>query len=212
MTARTGLSDLITILRGYCNAGTADYSAGGTTFWSDDQIQTVLDRHRAEITNRFVQPVPRVITGGAIAYYDYYIGIGNWESGTALAVENGQGQAYGTALYSVDATRGIINFPSGTGGSIVAITGHAYDVNSAAADLWRVKAAAYASSYDFSTDNHRMNRSQLIKNCFDMANLYEEMAPVTIHKIDRDDTVTISQPGNEPNLHKQMFGDMKADE
>jgi hypothetical protein len=203
MSARAGLSDLITNLRTMCAAGTVD--------WTDDQIQTVLDRHRAEINNRFVQPVPRVITGGAISYYDYYIGVGNLESGTALAVENGQGQAYGTALYSVDAVRGIVNFPSGTGGSIVAVTGRAYDVNGAAADLWRVKAAAYASSYDFSTDNHRMSRSQLIKNCFNMAALYEEMAPSTNHKIDRDDT-TGGYDANEPNLHKQMFGGMHPDE
>ena len=210
--ARSGMATLISTLRGMTNAGTADYSAGGTVYWSDDQLQLALDRHRAQINNRYVQPVPRVITGGAIEYYDYYIGIANFESGTALAVEDGQGNAYGTALYTVDATRGVVNFPAGNSGKVVAITGQAYDINSTAADVWRVKAAAYASAFDFSTDNHRISRSQLIKNCFDMAALYEEMSPITNHTITRDDTVDYQAEQKEPNRHRQMFGNMRPDQ
>jgi hypothetical protein len=186
MTARTGLSDLITNLRGMANAGVVDYTSGGVSFWSDDQLQTILDRHRAEIRNIYCTPVPKMVSG-AVQYLDYYIGCANLESGTALAVEDGVGNAYGTATYSVDCARGIISFTSDNKGASVAVTGRSYDLNAAAADVWRMKAASVAQAYDFSTDNHRMNRSQMIKNYLEMAELYEGMQVPTVNKIYRDD-------------------------
>ena len=47
MTARTGMADLITELRGFVEAGTADYSivgsAGTTNYWDDTQLQNILE-------------------------------------------------------------------------------------------------------------------------------------------------------------------------
>ena len=120
---------------------------------------------------------------------EYYIGAGNLEGGTVyFSVENGVGVAYGTALYSVDYARGIITFAADNAGGAVSVTGRSYDLNAAAADLWRQKAASVAQAYDFSTDNHRMSRSQMMKQCLQMAEMYEGMGGVTANKIERNDT------------------------
>ena len=36
--ARSGMSDLIAQVRGYANAGTADFTLGTVVYWSDDHI------------------------------------------------------------------------------------------------------------------------------------------------------------------------------
>jgi len=46
MAARTGMNDLITELRGMTNAGSADTTIAGTAYWSDNQLQAILDRNR----------------------------------------------------------------------------------------------------------------------------------------------------------------------
>jgi hypothetical protein len=53
------------------------------------------------------------------------------------------------------------------------VTGRSYNVNLAAADVWRKKAAHYATAYDVSTDNHSLKRSQLIQHCQVMAREFE---------------------------------------
>jgi hypothetical protein len=185
--ARTGLTAILATLRQMTNAGMDDYSIGITTYWSDDQLTVILDRHRAELNNAPCSPVVRLVNGQA-QYFDYYIGAGNIEGGTALIVEDQAWNPYSSTLYTVDYARGIISFATNNLGLPVAVTGHSFDLNGAAADVWRQKAANVAQAYDFSTDNHRMSRSQMMSMALEMAALYEGMAPPTNHKIDRDDT------------------------
>jgi len=44
MTARDGMTNIIATLRAWTEAGTADYSVAGTTYWDDGQLQDTLDR------------------------------------------------------------------------------------------------------------------------------------------------------------------------
>jgi hypothetical protein len=65
------------------------------------------------------------------------------------------------------------------------LTGRSYDIYAAAADIWRRKAAHYASSsFDFSTDNHSIKRSQVYKHCLEMAEHYESMSSDAIEFTD----------------------------
>lgn len=47
-----------------------------------------------------------------------------------------------------------------------------WDLNSAAAEGWRWKAAKVAGSFDFVTDSQRFDRSQIAAMCLDMADRY----------------------------------------
>jgi hypothetical protein len=187
MTARAGLYDLLITLRGMTDASNADYSLGLQTYWSDDHLQVVLDRHRSDLRNQYAQPQYKPVSGG-YAVYDYVIVSGNLESGTALTVEDGIGNTYGTATYTVDAARGVISFTANTGGSMVAVTGRTYDLNAAAADVWMQKAAHTALAYDFSTDNHRMSRSQMRAACLEMAQFFQAQGAPSSVSLERSDT------------------------
>ena len=189
--ARSTLAELIGIVRQYCDVGTADYTLGTATHWADDQIQTVLDRHRKDF---YLSPLYAQATytdAGSVEYKTYIAQHRNLErtdGGTAVFyIETSIGADVGTANYSVDYLRGYITFSADQGGTAYYATGRTYDVNAAAADIWRMKAGHYAKAYDVSTDNHRLSRSQLVKHCHEMAQMYEQMgAPMNVRMV-RDD-------------------------
>lgn len=178
MTARSGMNDLIDELRTLCAAGASDYTVGATTYWSDDQLQTILDRYRTDIKFYELAPIEEYASG-AYVYKDYPIPYKYIEQ--SVDVLDMQGDAYGTALYSVDYDRGMVSFVADTGGAAVYINAAVYDLYRAAADVWRQKAAHVASRYDVKTDNQTLTRSQLMKQALEMAQLYDGMAgPQTV--------------------------------
>lgn len=174
-TAREGMSSLVSKLRSQTDSGANDYLVGGVPYWSDAQLQTVLDDYRKDIIHLEVGPLLEY-SGGVPVYQQYHTGYSDLESGTVFSVRDANGNVQGTALYSVDYARGVVTFASDTGGSIYYVYGRTYDVHAAAADVWQQKAAHFATSYDISTDGHRLSRSQLINQCFQMATLHRQMS------------------------------------
>lgn len=188
MTARTGMAEIINHVRALTNAGTADYTIASVTYWSDDETQRILDDHRVDF---YRQPLGKIqqYEGGAVVCKVYDAGFGFIESGDVFELEDSVGNTVGTALYTLDARRGKITFASDTGGSIYYITGRTYQTNIAAADIWRMKAANVAAYYDFSTDNHKMSRSQMMKHCLDMASHFEAQEGAMVVDMYRSDDV-----------------------
>lgn len=175
MTARSGMTELIEQLRGMTDAGTSDFTLGTTVYWNDDAAQRILDKHRRDFTDFEVSPL-QFITNGTADWRDYYLPWQDLESGTLLQVKNSAGTAYGTSAYALDAARGVITWGSNAAGSSILVTGRYYDLPAAAAEVWRFKASNVAKMYDFSTDNHRLNRSQIRESYLDMAKYYEAQA------------------------------------
>ena len=64
--ARSGMSALLTEFRGLAEAGTSEYSVAGPSYWSDDQLQDVLDIHRRDVIFEPLQMYPVQIAGGSI--------------------------------------------------------------------------------------------------------------------------------------------------
>lgn len=175
---RTTLDSLIQRLRGMVNAGEAYYRVGTANYWDNEQLQLVLDRHRVDIDRELLTPVVKHLGGGSVSYLEYRSGFENFEStsgGSAIfVIEDATGADIGTAAYSVDYQLGIVTFASDTGGSARYLNGRSFNLNAAAADVWRMKAGHIAeNAYDVSTDNHSLSRSQKLKNCLAMAELYE---------------------------------------
>lgn len=189
---RTGMNDLITELRGLTEAGTAEWSivgSGGTaTYWDDSQLQNILDIHRRDVVFEPLQMYPVQVSGGSLNYKDYRSMYGFYETtdgGTAiLYLQDSTGANIGTANYTPDYRRGQFEFSQDQGGSVYYVTGRSYDLNSAAADVWRRKASHYsATSFDFSTDNHSISRSQVYTHCLEMASYFEGMSADSIQTI-----------------------------
>ena len=172
MAARAGMAENILHLRELTNAGTADYTLGTATYWDDDQMQSVLDRNRTDFYREPFQKIQQY-DGGTVVYKVYQSEFRFIESGTNFELENSVGETVGTALYTLDAERGKVTFTSDTGGSTYYMTGRSYNMDGAAAEVWRAKAANVSAYYDFSTDNHKMNRSQVRQSFLEMADYYD---------------------------------------
>lgn len=69
-TARVSMADLITVLRGLTNTTGNEYSIAGQPYWTDAQLQTVLDRHSTVVRHETLTPIPKV-ESGSIGYYEY---------------------------------------------------------------------------------------------------------------------------------------------
>ena len=189
MAARTGMSDLLTELRGMTEAGVTDYTIASITYWSNNQLQDVLDANRTDVIFEQLKMYPVRISGGSISYQDYRSDYGFLEATTGgsaiLYLQDSTGASIGTANYTTDERRGQFQFSSDQAGSVYYMTGRSYDLNSAAADIWRKKAAHYApTSFDFSTDNHRIDRSQVYKHCVEMADFFENQGGDSISSVD----------------------------
>lgn len=177
MTVRDGMTSIIADLRGMTNAGTADYSIGAVTYWTDDQVQNIADRHAEDFFRIDVSPQLEY-SGGAIVYKRYYLPVeGDYESGTAaFTVENGAGSVISPTLYTLDPLRRVVTFSSDTEGEVYYFTGRRIDMNAAASDIWQIKASYYANKFDFSTDNHNVKYSQVAAQCLKMAEKYANMS------------------------------------
>ena len=192
MTTRTGMNALISVVRGLADAGSEDWTNDGNQveYWESSEIQRVLDRHRFYADRAALQPI-QSYSGGTVVYTEYRAGIGDIESGTAVfKIETGAGSALASDAYTFDYAGGVATFDTDQAGSVYYWTGRYYDLNAAAAEMWRIKAANVAKLFNFSTDGHRIDKAQLRKTYIEMANYFQGMSSGGLHnaKLVRDDT------------------------
>jgi hypothetical protein len=174
------MTQIISDLRVLTEAGTADWTLGTATFWDDDQMQDVLDKHRTEFVFEPMQDFPTYGTTGDLVYNDYRADFNNIEAttgGTAVFfIQDSSYAVAGTALYTADYRRGKFTFVADTEGESHYVTGRSYDLNNAAAEIWRIKANHYATSFDFSTDNTTVKKSQVYQHCLERAEYFEGLS------------------------------------
>lgn len=187
MALRTGMQTLIDTVRGYSNAGTAEWKNDGVTYWDAEEIQKVLDRHRQDVIHGQLEAI-QSYSGGSIIYKEYHTGYGDIESGTAVfKIENAAGTVGG---WTMDYARGVATFATDQAGSAYYWTGSHYDLNAAAADIWRIKAANVAHLFDFTTDGHSIKRGDRRKEYLAMADYYMGLSTtegIVTMKYKRDD-------------------------
>ncbi len=188
--ARSGMTALIEELRSLTEAATAEYTLGTTSYWSDNALQDVLDIHRLDLRFTQLKPYPNTVQGGTLVWLDYLSQYGYLEQTTAgtaiLYLQDSSGATLGTALWNADYRRGMFTFVNSAGGTSIYMTGRHYDMNGAAADLWRRKAAHYApSSFDFSTDNHSISRAQVYDHAIAMAEFFGNMSGEALDVVQR---------------------------
>ena len=178
---RSSMISLINTLRGFGAAGTADFTLGNTNFWSDEQLQSILDRYRVDI--REAEMVAHNITNisGDPEYKEYTTHAGWWEETatggtTRFVITDGLGSITPATSYTADYESGLVTFSADQEGSARYVTGHSYDIYAAAADVWEQKASHYATMIDFSTDGHKVTRSHIVAQCEKMISKYNSLA------------------------------------
>lgn len=168
MAARTGMAALIMQLRTLAAASTDEYTLGATAFWTDEQLQDVLDAHRQTITEPLashpeMDNQTRRYTFAARDVEQAASGADAW------LVVDADGDAIEGADYTVNYAAREIVFAADTGGATYRLRCRVYALKRAAADVWDAKAAHVAGRFDIKTDNHELRRSQLRTSYLAMA-------------------------------------------
>lgn len=139
MAARDSMKLLVDRLRSVTGAATDD-EFGGITYWTDDQLEAELDKHRYDAR------VPLTVTeyrqDGRVTYrYTFSIPRGFWTE-NKYTVRDDNGREVGTAYtVEVNSERGTVLFAEDIGNRRLFIDLSLIDWNAAAADVWEQKAA-----------------------------------------------------------------------
>jgi hypothetical protein len=173
MGVRAGMANLLERLRSLTHAGTADFSIDDVSYFSDSQLQDILDSNVTFMNDEPLTWQTDVVGGGSIEYHTCWAGsYRDYEgrySGTAYwIVRDGQGAEVGTANYTADYLTGRIVFSADQGGTAYYLTARSYDLYSAAADVWLRRQAYYADWYEFSSDDQRFARQQAYDHAVQM--------------------------------------------
>ena len=163
---RSTMYDLIQRVRTLTATNVGDYTVGNQSYWTDAQIEAVLDQNRLDFSDDLMTPLREINSGGTVVYYTHqahYTDLETTSGGTAIMyVRDSTGARAGTANYSVDYRAGRVTFTATTGGTAYYMTGRSYDVYAAAADIWTLKAAHVAERFDFTADGASFKVSQLV--------------------------------------------------
>lgn len=191
MAARSGMANLITRLRSMTEVGTADYTLAGATYWSDDQLQVILDSRRTELIREPIEAEYEFVGAGTPEYHNYFMAFRDLEeaaSGTPIwEVEDSTGATVGTASYTVNYDAGHIRFTSDTDGEVYYLTARTFNLNAAAAEVWQKKASHVHKAYDFAADGARYDRSQMFVHCMKMAEHYRNFSGIKVSRLFRSD-------------------------
>ena len=167
---RDGMDALITRLRRLVN-DTSD------SIWSsDDALQDVLDEHKERVYREPLEYERTLVAAGSAVYRVYHSRYTDFEGGgTAyFQLEDASGTQRGTGDYTVDYVHGVVTMNADQLGTALYLTGWTYDLNGAAADLWRERAGQLAEHVDVQSGDNRLSRSQMMAHALEMADHYAQ--------------------------------------
>ena len=98
------------------------------------------------------------------------------DTSSGWCVRDSAGGSVSAANYSVNYQAKKVTFSADTQGSALYLDARSYNVNAAAADIWRQKASIAAVNVDWKSDNHQVSASQEAANCLRMADYYDQQA------------------------------------
>lgn len=168
---RATMGDLIRRLRVITNASVKDYSVNGENYWSDGHLQDVLDHYQIIVDFDSLSSMDQR-AGSVNVTKLYYHNLKDWENSPVITDSDGGTIASGYTFYP---QLGRVVFTADQAGSARTISGTVYNVNLAAAEVWRSKAAYYAEAYDISGDGQSLSRSQLLQNAEKQAQRFESL-------------------------------------
>ena len=193
MAARAGMIPLIQRLRELTATSANQETVGGITYWSDDQLQDILDDYSHNYVHIPLKSRPTVGNDNILTYRDYLwdVDLGTWlersDTVGALIVQNNLG--YETVGWTIDYKQRKITFPADTGGRTYYLTARSFDMDRAAAEVWLRRAGFLVDNVDWSTDNHSVKDSQAYQHYMSRYKHFMSQTGLVFSTIKRVDTV-----------------------
>lgn len=169
MAVRNGMASVILELRRMTDASATEVKVNGVQYWTDDQLQTVLDQYRHDVLDLPLMPASQREAGKDVTLR-YYIPdeVGTWieNDPTVLTVvdENGITQS----SYTYDPTSRYFLFDANTNGATRLMRGRFYDLRLAAARVWFDKAGHRVALINWKAGGQNLNEDQEYQHCMAM--------------------------------------------
>lgn len=175
--ARDGMAVIISELRRITNTAEGDTIVNGVAYWTDDQLQDVLDQNGKDVLDVVLTPMS-MMESGTLVYRRYYLPEKQleWYEGTesagAFTVVDAQGNTVDPSLYTLNRARRLIEFTSTTGGTTYYLRARVYDVTLAASQVWFEKAGHRAALIEWKLGLSQLKEDQEYQHCLDMSKHY----------------------------------------
>jgi hypothetical protein len=157
--------------------------AAADQHFSQLQIQDALDQRRWDVRYLELQYEETLQAGGTVAWFDYYADRGYWEDDYTLQEQNWVEISTG---FTANLLIGHFQFTA-TKQPPVFLTGRAYDLYAAAADLLETWLAELKLSFDFSVEGQSFTKTNQQKQLTELAHAYRARSqPLSIPMVRRD--------------------------
>jgi len=176
MTVRTGMTRIIARLREYGVVAEIEGQEWevGITLWSDEHLQVLLDTHRLDFGDILLIPRPVTISSQA-TYLRYDIPKAQRSRDCEQATTAGVFDIVditgteASGSYTIYYDAGYVEFVEDTGGTSYYVRNlRRYNLDAAAADVWRTKAARRTRMISIKAGSHTLREDQEYKHCMEM--------------------------------------------
>ncbi len=175
MAARPGMTSIIQELRSLTDASEDDTTVNNVSYWSDEQIQGILDLHRRDALDVALVSHPLMEDGERVTKR-YYIPdrVGVWidNDPSVFTVVDAIGVV--ASGYSADLTGRQINFDSSTGDTAYYLRCRTFDMNAAASEVWSKKASHRASLIAWKAGGQTLAEDQEYLHCIERAKHFNQ--------------------------------------
>jgi hypothetical protein len=179
---RAGMADILKYVRLKTATAEDEVTIGGITYWSDEQLQEYVDRHRIDMRNVALIPYPEYVDGirSTVRYYLPQT-MGQWVETDTLTVVDSLGNAAPT--YTVDLPSRLVLFDADTLGKAYYIRTRFYDVRPAIADIWLDKVGLRVELIDWKAGGQNLAEDQEYQHCLDQYKLWSEIGGIQTTKM-----------------------------
>lgn len=170
--ARTGMLNAIKQLRLMTDTAVNEVAINDVWYWSDDQLQDILDRHARYVDDVALFATP-ITDDGVTTYTKYFFKnyLGSWFDEDTIVVVNNRGTIAPTN--AIDYKGKQVTFVANTLGYDYFIRGRVLNMNAAAAEVWQRKADHRTQLIDWKDGTHTLNEDQEYQHILERIQHYQ---------------------------------------
>jgi hypothetical protein len=161
------MATLIAQVRQMTGAGTAEYQVGAVTYFTDDQVQDLLDACRGELWQQPLTAEETWQPGGTTETTRFRLSLAPVESGANFSVVDRLGNVISSGDYTLDPVQGLVTFATEPASTDLYVRAVAFDVYAAAANLldqWAGALAVHGFTVEQGTKLNRRERQESLRD------------------------------------------------